>query len=140
MATLSWNMFDSFPADLSSGLHDLNADTLKLAFCTVAPSSSFTQFSELTEISSAGSYSAGGYIVSTTASQGPPFTITFASAVQVGPSGDSWDPFRYIVLYNNSGANSPLISWYDYLSDITLNDGDQIQIDDVSTILSVSGS
>jgi hypothetical protein len=46
-------------------------------------------------------------------------------------SGGSVAAFRYVVLYNDTPTTpaDPLIGWYDYGSDLTLNDTETLTID-----------
>ena len=38
-------------------------------------------------------------------------------------------PFQYVVLYNSTAANGPLIGWYNYGSALTMNSGDTLTLD-----------
>ncbi len=44
-------------------------------------------------------------------------------------SGGSVAAFRYVVIYNDTVTNDPVIGYYDYGSSLTLNDGDTFTID-----------
>ena len=43
-------------------------------------------------------------------------------------SGGSVGPFRYVVVYDDTVANDPLVAWYDYGSSITLADTETLLI------------
>lgn len=44
-------------------------------------------------------------------------------------SGGSVAAFRYVVIYNDTVTNDPVIGYYDYGSSLTLSDGDTFTID-----------
>jgi hypothetical protein len=44
-------------------------------------------------------------------------------------SGGAVAAFRYVVIYNDTVANDPVVGYYDYGSSLTLNDGDTFTID-----------
>lgn len=44
-------------------------------------------------------------------------------------SGGSVAAFRYVVIYNDTVTNDPVIGYYDYGSSLTLTDGDTFTID-----------
>lgn len=44
-------------------------------------------------------------------------------------SGGAVAAFRYVVIYNDTVTNDPVIGYYDYGSSLTLNDGDTFTID-----------
>ena len=38
-------------------------------------------------------------------------------------------PFRYVIVYNDTAANDPLICYFDYGSEVTLASGDTFKLD-----------
>jgi hypothetical protein len=38
-------------------------------------------------------------------------------------------PFRYVIVYNDTAANDPLICFFDYASEVTLASGDTFKLD-----------
>ncbi|WP_050743972.1 MULTISPECIES: hypothetical protein [unclassified Shinella] len=44
-------------------------------------------------------------------------------------TGGATGPFRYIALYNDSSVSNSLLGFYDYGSNLTLNDGESLTID-----------
>jgi hypothetical protein len=59
-------------------------------------------------------------------------TVTFtADDLILSASGGAVAAFRYVVLYNDDPTSpaDPLIGWYDYGSDLTLQNGESLTID-----------
>lgn len=131
----AFNKFQDFVEQLGKGVHNFSSHTLKAAFTNTAPVATNTILADITQISTAGGYTAGAG--GGVALDGVTWSETSGTAKLVitdevfTASGASVGPLRYIVLYNDS-ATSPadaLIGWYDYGSSITLADGDSLTID-----------
>lgn len=126
----SYVKFFSFVEALAEQVHNLGSDTLKIMLTNSAPSQSNTQKSDLTEISAGNGYTAGGTAVTITASSQTSGTYKLVgNDVTFTASGGTIGPFRYAVLYNDTSASDKLISYWDYASNVTLNDGDSFTVD-----------
>lgn len=128
---VAYNKFQQFVQDLCNKKHDCSGDTFKVMLTNSAPVATNSVFGDLTEISAGNGYSAGGSAatgnVSTQSSGTETFTlhnITFTA------SGGTIGPFRYFVLYNSTqtSPNKPLVAWWDYGSNLTLNAGDSFTV------------
>ena len=133
--TLSKTYF--FTLDLGTKLHDLTANTLKLAFTDTAPTTATHVYADiasplaLTNMATSVALTGTGYTQSTG-------TATLAASTWTGTSQTgNFGPFRYIAVYNDSATNKNVIGWYDYGSELTLNgvNGDQLVITFPSGIL-----
>jgi hypothetical protein len=127
-----FNKIFQFVEDVGKKVHNLNADTLKIALTNSAPSSSNTIFANITEISPGNGYSAGGTAVGSNAySQTSGTGKLTGNDVVFTASGGSIGPFRYVVLYNDTPTSpaDPLIGWWDYGSSISLNSGETFTVD-----------
>lgn len=143
----AFNKFDQFVEDLAAGVHDLKTGTshvLKVMLTNVAPVATNKVKGDLTEITATHGYTAGGNTVGTLT--GAQTSGTFKLIGGTNPvftaSGGTIGPFRYAVLYNDTPTSpaDPLIGWFDYLSSITLNDGETftVTLDAVNGILTVT--
>lgn len=127
MAT--YNKFQAW-AETSEEGADIGADTFKVMLVnSPAPVATNSVKADLTEISAGSGYSAGGTALSgrTSAQSGGTLTLA-ANQVVFTASGGTIGPFRYAVLYDDTLAGDPLVSWWDYGSSITLQDGETFTV------------
>lgn len=106
--------FDTLAVDLPHGLHAWNTNPLKLALTDVTPDkASDTVLSDITEITSAGGYIAGGYdVILTSSTQSLGRYILIVQDFTITATGSDMDGWRYGVLYNS--VNSRLINYWTY--------------------------
>lgn len=127
----AFNKFDIFTRDLAAGVHNFTSHTFKAAFTNTAPAAANQTLANITQISAAGGYVAGGVTLDsvslTTASGVAKVTIADEVFTATGTVG----PFRYVVIYNDTPTSpaDPLIGWYDYGQSITLNVDESLTID-----------
>lgn len=122
MAT--YNKFNQFVEDLAEKVHNLGADTIKVALTNTVPVPGHTVFANITEIAAGNGYTAGGTATTITSSAQTSGTYKLVvSDVVFTASGGTIGPFRYAVVYNDTPTSpaDPLIAWFDYGSSITLN-------------------
>lgn len=125
MAT--YNKFNSFVEALAEKVHNLGSDQLVIALTNSAPIASNTQLSDLTQISYTNLSSRN--ITTSSSSQTSGTYRLILNDLTLTASGGSVGPFRYVVVYNDTATNDELIAWFDYGSSITLNNGEQLNID-----------
>jgi len=127
----TFNKFQCFSQDLGRGVHNLNADTLKVLLTDVAPVATNTIKANLTEIAAGNGYTAGGATVAATAYSQSSGTakLTGANAV-IAAAGGAIAQFRYAVLYNSTASGGLLIGWWDCGGEINMSSttSDQLQI------------
>jgi hypothetical protein len=125
MAT--YNKFNAFVENLAEKVHDLGADTLKVALTNTLPTSTMATLSQITELGAGNGYSAGGSQAtqSGSAQTSGTYKLTVGDVVFTA-SGGSIGPFRYTVFYNDTPTSpaDPLIGWHDYGSSITVLSGE----------------
>lgn len=119
----AFNKFNDFVQQLASKTHNLSSDALKVMLTNSAPVATNTVKANITDITAANGYAAGGQALTSLSLTSTTGTskLTAANTV-VTASGGTVGPFRYAVLYNSTPAGGNLIGWFDYGSAITLND------------------
>jgi hypothetical protein len=132
-----FNKLNGFVEHLSEGVHNLGSDQLVLALSNVAPSSETTPpttstasciLANVTEISYTGLSTRDLTTTSSAQASGTYRLVlddlTLSSTGTVGP-------FRYIYLYNTTPTSpaDPLIGYFDYGANLTLNTGESLTID-----------
>lgn len=134
MAT--FNKYQQLVEDLGNKVHDFvgTNDTLKVMLSNTAPNAATHAVrADSSEISAGNGYSAGGADTQNDGTEsGGTLTVT---GVDLTPawtaSGGTIGPFRYVILYNDTPISpaDPLIGWWDYGSNITLNIGETFTVD-----------
>lgn len=129
----SFNKFNQFVEDLAKGVHNFTSDstctvTVALTAAANAPVATNSVLANLTQISYTNLSSR--VITGVTAEQ-TSGTVTFTADDLVLTASGTVATFRYVVLYNDDPTSpaDPLIGWYDYGSDVTLNNGETFTID-----------
>lgn len=132
MATL--NKFYCFVEDLAEQKHNLGSDALKLMLTSGTPSFTNTVKTDIPEVSGIYGYPSGGVQLSNiTSAQTSGVYKLSADTVVITAATGVIGPFRNVVLYNNTHASKPLISWWDYGSSISLNPGESLTVNINST-------
>lgn len=127
MATFT--KINSFVEKLAEKTFNLGSDQLKIALTNTAHNSTWSQLSELTQISY------------TNLSGATPLNLTVSSSAQTSgtyklvindlvlTATGSVGAFRYVYIYDDTATNKELIGYYDYGSSITLANTDTFTID-----------
>ena len=128
--------FQIFTSDLCSKVHDVvgtagsGADTLKVYLSNTAPNvATMTVKADLAEITTGSGYS--GAVSTANVGTAASGTVTVVGTnVTITASGGSVGPFQYIALFNDTPTSpaDPLISYWNYGSALTLNDGESLTI------------
>jgi hypothetical protein len=130
MAT--FNKFNAFVEHLAEKTHNLGADALKVMLTNTTPVATNSVKADLTEITPANGYPAGGLsaTIAGSAQTAGSYKLTLGDVVFTA-AGGSIGPFRYAVLYNDTPTSpaDPLIGWYDYGSSIALADTETLTVD-----------
>ena len=122
--------FNCFTTDLTNAKHDFSSHTFKAMLTLAAPVATDTVKANLTEIAAGKGYTAGGIAVTVTKSNTSGVEkIVFSNDPIWTASGGAMANFRYVVLYNDTQTNDPLIGYYDYGSTVTLNVGESFTAD-----------
>lgn len=132
MAT--YNKFETFVGDLAGGVHNLTGSTegdlLKVYLSNTTPNASTHSVkADLAEITNQNGYAAPVDVQNDGSETGGTFTLQ-GTSLTITASGGAVGPFQYVPLYNDTPTSpaDPLISWWDYGSAVTLNDGESFTI------------
>lgn len=125
MAT--YNKVNSFVEKLAEKTFNLQSDTLTVALTNTAHTSTWTQLSDLTQISYTNCSSRALTVASSAQTSGT-YKLVVNDLVLTA-SGGTVGAFRYVYIYDDTATNDELICYFDYGSSITLNDGDTFTLD-----------
>ena len=119
--------FQPFVEKLAEKAHNLGSDQLKVALCSVAPTSTDGVLADLTEISYT-NLSTRNITTTSSAQSGGTYKLTLTD-LTLTASGGSVASFRYVVIYNDTAANDELIAFFDKGAAVTLADTETLLID-----------
>lgn len=128
MAT--FNKFHSFVEALAEKVHNLGSDTLTVALSNSAPVATYTQLSNITQISYTNiqnGTTTGRNLAGVTSAQTSGSYKLDANDLVLTATG-TVPTFRYVVLYNDTATNDELIGWYDYGAAVDLLNGETFTI------------
>jgi hypothetical protein len=128
----SYTKFNAFVENQLISAVDWNADTFKVMLTNTAPTASTNDtFDDLTEISAGNGYTARGTATTISHSRSGGTSKITGTDVVFTASGGTIGPFRYAVLYRDTGTNATswLVSYWDYGSSITLASGETFTVD-----------
>ena len=132
-----FNKLNGFVEHLAEGVHNLGSDQLVLALSNVAPGSEATAptsstsacvLANVTQITYTGLSSRN---VTTSSAQQSSGTYRLTLSDLTLSSTGTVGPFRYIYLFNDTPTSpaDPLIGYFDYGTNLTLNNGESLTID-----------
>lgn len=144
MPTAAFNMFNEFVQNLGEKEHNLGSDVLKFALTNTAPSATDASFlpGTLHPAPAAANGYAPATLTKTYTESGGVGTLTLTANVVFTASGGQIGPFRYVILYNDTGTTptDPVIAWYDYgAGGVTLEDTEFFTINS-GTILTIASA
>lgn len=117
---VTFNLFNDFYERLGKKELDLNGDTLKVYLTNATPSATDDSVkTDLAEISAEHGYAAGGEDIQNAFAEAAGVGTLTAVDVTWTPSGGTFGPFRYAVIYDDTHGSDALIGWVDFGSEIT---------------------
>ena len=125
MAT--YTKFQCFVEDLAEGKHNLASDILKVALTNSAPAATMTKLSELTGAIASPALDSVTLTVSSSSQTSGTYKLVVDDKTMT--ASGAVDPFRYVIIYNDTAANDPLICYFDYGSEVTLAKDDTFKLD-----------
>ena len=127
MAT--YNKFQCFVEDLAEGKHNLASDTLKVALSSNANAPSASLDVKLTDITTIASPAVDSVTLTVSSSTQTAGTYKLVLADKTMTASADVGPFQYVIIYNDTHLDKPLIAWYDYGSEVTLHANDTFKLD-----------
>lgn len=125
----AFNKFNQFVKDMADKVHNLGADSLKIMLTDVAPVATNTVKANITDITAANGYTAGGSVAAYVSDAQTSGTYKLIlSPVVFTASGGSIAQFRYAVIYNSTTGSGNLIGWYDYGAEINITNGNSFTV------------
>jgi len=119
--SVTYNKFNTFVADIANKVHNLGSDQLTIALTDSAPVATNTVIANITQISYTNLSSRNVTVTASTQSSGTYKLV--ANQLTLTASG-TVAQFRYVVLYNSTASGGPLIAWYDYGSEVNMQNAD----------------
>jgi len=136
---VSYNKFNQTVEDWLHGVYSSDTDqfTVALTAAANAPVATNTVLANLTEIAYT-NLSARNLTTATSSQTTGTYTQLFNDLVLT--ASGTVATFRYVVIYNNTPTSpaDPLLCWYDYGSDLTLESGETLTIDFTTSTFTVA--
>jgi len=137
MAT--FNKFQIFASDLATGNHNLQSDDIRIYLTNDVPDAAADEVkADLAELATGNGYTSGGVSITQSFNNVSGTVTITGSDVTWTASGGTIGPFRYVVLFNATPVDGPLIGWWDYGSSITLQDTETFTVDFQAEIMTIA--
>jgi hypothetical protein len=130
MAT--YNKFQQCIEDIYHGVHNFSADNLEVALCNAANAPSASLDAVLTDLVVISYTNLSSRVITTSSSGHTTGTYDLVlNDLTLSASGGAVAGFRYVVVFNQDSVTptDALICWFDYGSDLVLNDGESLTVD-----------
>ena len=126
--------FNCFVFDLGSGKHDLANDQVRIYLSNATPdAANHTIKSEIAEITAANGYNNTQLSGQNWVQAANITTLGSNADIQWTANAGNFGPFRYVVMFNANSdanlANCALVSYWDYGSSISCNNGESFTFD-----------
>ena len=125
----NYNKFQCFVEDLAEGKHNLASDTLKVALSSSSNAPSASLDVKLTDITTIASPAVDSVTLTVSSSSQTAGTDKLVLADLTMTASADVGPFQYVIIYNDTATDDPLIAWYDYGSEVTLHANDTFKLD-----------
>ena len=122
----SFNKFQPFVEAVAEKKHNLGSDTLVVALSASAPTASWSQLSEVTQISHT-NLSARTLTTSSSSQSSGTYKLVM-NDLTLSATG-TVATFRYVIIYNDTATNDDLICYFDNGSNVDMINGDTFLID-----------
>ena len=127
MAT--YTKFQCFVEDLAEKKHNLASDTLKVAFSNASNAPSASAHVKLADITTIAAPAVDTTTLTVSSSSQTSGTYKLVVADLTMTASGAVGPFQYVIIYNDTATDDPLICFFDYGSEVTLASGDTFKLD-----------
>ena len=134
----NYNKFQCFVEDLAEGKHNLASDTLKVALSSSSNAPSASLDVKLADITTIASPAVDSVTLTVSSSSQTAGTYKLVLADLTMTASADVGPFQYVIIYNDTATDDPLIAWYDYGSEVTLHANDTFKLDFGTELFSLS--
>lgn len=124
-----YNKFNSFVEDLAEKKHNLASDTLKVAFSNASNPPSASDDVKLADITTIAAPAVDTTTLTVSSSSQTSGTYKLVVADLTMTASGAVGPFRYVIIYNDTATDDPLICFFDYASEVTLHANDTFKLD-----------
>lgn len=131
----AFTKFEPFVENLAEKVFNLGSDTITVALSATAPTASWGTLSQVTEVSYT---NLSSRVVTISASSQTSGTYSAVATDLVLTASGAVATFRYVILYDDTAASDQLIGSYDYLSNVTLANGETFTLDFGATLLTLA--
>jgi len=127
MAT--YNKFQCFVEDICEKKHNLGSDILKVAFSNASNAPSASAHVKLADISTIATTNLDSVTLTVSSSGQTTGTYKLVVADKTLTATGAVPAFRYVIIYNDTATDDPLICFFDYGSEVTLAKDDTFKLD-----------
>ena len=127
MAT--YTKFQCFVEDLAHGVHNFDSNTIKVALSNASNPPSASAHVKLTDITTVSTANLDGVTLTKSSSGQTSGTYKYVPNDLTMTASGAVGPFQYVIIYNDTAANDPLICYFDYGSEVTLAKDDTFKLD-----------
>lgn len=126
MAT--YNKFQCFVEDLAEKKHNLASDTLKVAFSNASNVPSASADVKLADITTIATTNLDSVTLTVSSSSQTAGTYKLVVADKTLTATGDVPAFQYVIIYNDTATDDPLICYFDYGSEVTLHASDTFNL------------
>ena len=125
----NYNKFQCLVEDICEKKHNLSSDILKVALSSALNAPSASLDVKLADITTIASPAVDSVTLAVSSSSQTAGTYKLVLADKTMTASADVGPFQYVIIYNDTHLDKPLIAWYDYSSEVTLAANDTFKLD-----------
>ena len=127
MAT--YTKFQCFVKDLAHGVHNFDSNTIKVALSNASNVPSASAHVKLADITTIAAPAVDSVTLTKSSSGQTSGTYKYVPNDLTMTASGAVGPFQYVIIYNDTATDDPLICYFDYGSEVTLAKDDTFKLD-----------